>query len=245
MFKSFGIGRRLRQPGREVPGSILGHIRYLSIYPLASSVSSRIWGQIAKCEIVGIRYFSNFSIPICLDLGWFLWLSTSTISNLSLSMDSWSVMGRDIDEFEEVMRLLAPTVSHLSLDFTASDEDSLEGLKVIQRLFIQLVSIQLLNMDIECSMQALNEEWACTPTLRRLVIYESSALFPQLSQLIATASNLEDLTLDHCYPWDYTKGKAVVQIPASRRFQQIYMQPTSWEFDGEEVVVVRMEIEHV
>jgi hypothetical protein len=242
VFLVVALGKNLHNVKDDVPSTVLGFARFLSIHRFASQIPKRVWRRLARLDIRGIRYADSCSLAIDHGLGKFIWLFDGRLTELSLDMGAWSVVDHGLWQCEEVTDLLSSSLRRISLNFACYDEDSLEGLKIAQRLFWRLESIQLTHMDSVCSNLALQPEWSCTPFLRVLVLHESLVSYKDLSNLVAKLPTLDDLIVDSCFPSDHVNHNSVFQIPKSQKFRQLYVEPLKWEFDGGTHIVTNLEI---
>lgn len=226
IFKILAVGKLTQSAIDTIPQRVLLYAKYLCIHPYISNVSARTWSQLASANIVGIRYEGCFFNPIQADLGKYLSIASTPISTFSIKLSLCRMSGSSLLGFEEVMQMLSATVTSLSVDLVHYLDDGLYALHIVQKRFSKLRSIQLLHLDAVSAVWALSGDWTCLHCLSRLVVYRSFLPFERIGQFVISATNVEDLVVEECFPWDANNGVACLKLQRYRVFRHLAVQAT-------------------
>jgi hypothetical protein len=195
-------------------------MRFLTVYAHACRYSPKIWSQIQSAKLDGIRC-NGAEIPIPY---WGLLptaVSSSSISHFTLNLDFLSLMSEDMPDFESFMQILSHSVRVASFNVVAGSNIYQEAFQIIQKSFYKLKSLEITGLAYWNRSWVLRWNWSCISRLQSLRIRSSRLPFSLLTEFIAYASAVTDLTIQDCIPEDTSEGTAFIGLEENRNFDYI------------------------
>jgi hypothetical protein len=228
LFLAVAIGRG-KDPTPTLPQVAVRHMRYLTLYKDAFKFPSQICSQIQLAKIGGIRcdgaaspfvYWKSFSTTI-LDL---------SISYFALNLGFVTLTSQAMRYFESAMRILSHTVCVGVFSVSAVCDIYQQAFKIIKDSFYKLRSIELTHLPSWNGAWMFQRDWRFIRELQTLRIGSSRLLFSLLTDFIAYASTLVNLTIEDCIPEDASDGVALIGLEENRNFNHLSI-PSQYE-DG-------------
>jgi hypothetical protein len=198
-------------------------MRCLSIYSRICQVSPRIWSQVQLVKLNAIRcHGADIPLPY-----WGLLpmaISGSSISHFSLNLGFSSLMKAYMPDFESIMHGLSHTVRVASFNIVASNIIYEKAFQIIQTSFKKLESLELIGLANWNISWVLQRNWSCIGELQTLRIRSSRLPFFFLTNFIAYASKVVNLTIQDCVPDDASNdGVALIGLEKDRNFNNLHI----------------------
>jgi hypothetical protein len=197
-------------------------MRFLTVYSGAFKVPSQIWSQLQTVKIDGIRCEgASIQLPYWRHLA--ASISGSSISQFTLHLNFLSLSIEELTDFESVMHILSQTVRVASFSVMAGSDIYKEAFKIMQKSFKKLNSLEICDLSAWNRSWALQRNWSCISELQTLRICSSQLSFSLLTDFIAYASAVVNLTIHNCIPEDASEGIAFIGLEKSRTFDSLHI----------------------